>query len=318
MANVVSIDRFGSPSVLRLQPAQIDEPGRGQVRLTQDAVGVNFFDTMVRTGMTNEPLPAILGVEAAGTVDAVGLGTPGVSVGDRMGYFFAPGAYASQRVIDADALIKLPADVSTEQAATFLAKGLTAWMGVRALHPLQPGETVLVQGASGNVGALVSRWARVLGATVIGVAGSASKLDKVRAGADVAVHATDPGALREIHSAAPNGVDVVYDFVGGAVVDLTRAAVRDGGAVISIGAASGPGASGGSDFRARGVRVVGGSTPQYVNARTSTRAAAELFERLREGTFADLPVARYPLADVAEVHQAIAERRLAGLPVLQA
>ena len=316
MASIVRIDRFGPPSVLRLTSAGVPTPGRGEVRITQDAIGVNFFDTMARAGLTGSPLPTVLGVEGAGTVDAVGPETSGFSVGDRVGYFFSPGGYATQRLIRADALVKLPEDIGAEQAATFLAKGLTAWMAVRALHPLQPGETVLVQGASGSVGALVSRWARVLGATVIGVAGSPAKLARVRAGAEVAVSSSDPDVLDSIHSVAPHGVDVVYDFVGRAVIDLTRAAVRDGGTIAAIGAASGPSGQDGTDLHARGVRVLGGSTPQYVDGRTSGTATSELFEQVRTGAFADLPVARYALADVATVHEDIAARRLAGLPVL--
>jgi NADPH2:quinone reductase len=174
----------GAPSVLRLETVEIGRPEAGEVRLVQDAIGVNYVDTMVRDGRFAMPLPLVPGFEGAGVIGEVVADVHDFAAGDRVGYFFSAGGYASERLISASDLIALPDDVSTEQAAMFLAAGLTAWMGLHALHQLQPGETVLVQGASGSVGAILSRWARRLGATVIGVAGSETKLAKVAAGAD--------------------------------------------------------------------------------------------------------------------------------------
>ncbi|MBU2665557.1 zinc-binding dehydrogenase [Actinoplanes bogorensis] len=312
MTVVVRIHQHGGPPVLRVEQAEVGEPGRGQVRLRQQAVGVNFFDTMVRRGEVGFPLPAVLGVEGAGVVEAVGPGVTGFAVGDRAGYFFDPGAYAGERLIATASLIPLPDDISTEQAAAFLAGGLTAWMGLRALHRLEPSQTVLVQGASGGVGALLSRWAKALGATVIGVAGSPSKVDRVPA---PALWSGDPDFAGKLRSIAPRGVDVAYDLVGQATFDQVTSAVRDGGRIVAIGAATGR-PQGGTDLRRRGVEVLGGSTPQYVNASTVGAASAELFGAVRAGVFADLDLVRYPLADAERVHRDIQARALTGLPVL--
>lgn len=159
MTTVVRFYQYGPPSVLKVEEELVGSPGSGQVRLRHEAMGVNFVDTMFRDGTFAVPLPCVPGVEGAGVVEALGAGVTSLAVGDRVGYFYAPGSYASVRLINADALIRLPDDISTEQAATILAKGLTAWMGIRALYQLKAGERVLVQGASGGVGSIVSRWA---------------------------------------------------------------------------------------------------------------------------------------------------------------
>jgi NADPH2:quinone reductase len=316
MTEIIRIHEHGAPGVLRRETLEVGMPGPGQVRLRQEAIGLNYVDTMLRDGRYPAPLPLVPGFEGAGIVDAVGPQVDGIRAGDRVGYFFAPDAYAAERLIDAQALIPLPADIGSERAAAFLAKGLTAWTGLRALHALRAGETILVQGASGGVGAILSRWARALGATVIGVAGSPSKLDKVRAGAHHALLAGDPGFLQKLHALAPGGVDVVYDFVGQAVLDLTLGALRDGGSLLTIGAASGQARPDPALLARRGISVRGGSTAQYVSGPALARASAELFQAMRDGLFEDLALVRYPLGDAVRAHQDIGLRRIDGLPVL--
>ncbi len=316
MNTAIRMHETGAPAVLRPETVAVGRPGPGQVRLRQQAIGVNFVDTMVRDGRYPVPLPAIPGFEAAGTVEELGPGVTGLRTGQRVAYYFAAGAYAQERLADARALVALPDDVDAERAAAFLAKGLTAWMGLRALYPLRAGDTVLVQGASGNVGAILSRWARALGATVIGVAGSAAKLDKVKAGAHHALAADDPAFMEKLQALAPHGVDAVYDFVGAAVAAHTLGAVRDGGTVVAIGAASGQPRFDPALLARRGIAVRAGGTPQYVNAENVDAAAAELFDALRAGLFDDLAVVRRPLAQAAQVHEDIAGRRLEGLAVL--
>jgi NADPH2:quinone reductase len=152
MSTVIRFYRYGPPSVLKVEEELVGSPGAGQVRLRHEAIGVNFVDTMFRDGTFTVPLPCVPGVEGAGVVGALGPGVTSLAVGDRVGYFYAPGSYASVRLINADALVRLPGDSSTEQAATILAKGLTAWMRIRVLYQLKAGERVLVQGASGGAG----------------------------------------------------------------------------------------------------------------------------------------------------------------------
>ncbi len=311
MNTVIRMHATGAPSVLQSESLEIGAPGPGEVRLRQRAVGVNHVDTMVRDGRFPMALPAIPGFEGAGTIAAAGPGV-GLRIGQRAGYFFVAGAYAAERLIPAASLVPLPDDISDQQAAAFLAKGLTAWMGLRALVRLEPGQTVLVLGASGGVGAILARWAKALGATVIGVAGSRTKLEQVRAGAHHALHTGDPEALAKLRAIAPGGVDVVYDFVGRAVQTLALGAVRDGGAIVAIGAASGQPQYAPGELARRGIRVVGGATPQHV----TPEAANELFDAVRAGLFDDLPIVRYPLAEAAQAHADIAARTREGLAIL--
>ncbi len=316
MAQIIRMHEHGAPSVLRLETIEVGKPGPGEVRLVQDAIGVNYVDTMVRDGRFAMPLPLVPGFEGAGVIAQVGPGVDHLKVGDRVGYFFAIGGYASERLIAASALVKLPDDITTRQAAMFLSAGLTAWMALRSLHQLQAGETVLVLGASGSVGSILARWARMLGATVIGVAGSQAKLAQVTAGADHAFHSGDPRLVDKIRAIASDGVDVVYDLVGAATAALTIAALRDGSKIVAIGAASGPPAFDPAELARRRIEVTGGGTPQHVHAGTVDGASSELFAAIRGGLFADLPAVGYPLSDASQVHEDIAARRIAGLPIL--
>jgi len=319
MAQVIRMKEVGAPKVLRIEREEVGTPGAGQVRIVQDAIGVNFVDTMVRNGSYPVELPAIPGFEGAGTITQVGAGVAGVAglaVGDRVAYFFAAGAYASERLIAADALINLPPDISTVQAATFLAKGFTAWMALRALHPLQAGESAIVMGASGSVGSMLSRWAKAWGATVIGVAGSRDKLAKVRAGAHHAFDAGDAAIIDKVRALAPNGVDVVFDLVGNATSSLAVRVVKEGGDIVAIGAASGGPLGESAEAIRRNIRIRRGSTPQFVNAQTIETAREELFSAIRAGLFRDLDVVHFALADAVSAHQAIEQRTLVGIPLL--
>ncbi|MEH0196437.1 zinc-binding dehydrogenase [Caulobacter sp. CCNWLY153] len=314
MSAVIRFHATGPADVLTLEDEIVAAPGAGQVRLRQEAIGINFVDTMFRSGAFGAPLPFVTGVEAAGVIDAVGPGVTGFKPGDRVGYFFAPGAYAAERLVAADVLIALPDDLPSLQAAALITKGLTAWMAVKDLFPVKPGHVVLVQGASGGVGALVAAWARDLGATVIGT-GSPVKRARVAAVSDHALASDDPNLGETIRALAPGGVDVVYDFVGKAVAQASQAAVADGGAIITIGAASGAPGFDTAALAARGVRTGGGSTGQSVGHRLAA-AAAEVFDAYRRGVFGTLDITTFPLSQAAQAHRAIADRTLLGSGVL--
>ncbi len=315
MTKVVKFHRHGPPSVLQVEDEQVGAPGPGQVRLRHEAIGVNFIDTAFRSGSFPMPVPAVAGVQGAGIVEAVGPGVTGLSPGDRVGYLFAPGSYAELRLVDAGVLVRLPDDISSETAAAIMTKGLTAWMGVHALHSLKPGETVLIQGATSGVGSLLAHWARHIGATVIGT-GSATKLAGISGAVDHALASDDPELAAKIRAFAPNGVDVVYEFVGRATFEASTAAVRDGGTIITIGAASGPPAINQAELAARGVRVAGGSAAQSVTGKVLADASAELFDLVRKRVFGTIEIARYPLAEAARAHEDIAARRREGFPIL--
>ncbi len=314
MTQRIRIYQQGTPDVLHHETFELAPPSREQVLIRHEAIGVNFVDTMFRDGTFKVPLPFGMGVEAAGIVEAIGDGVEHLKVGDRVAYFFAFGAYADRRVIDASALIKLPADISSEQAAGLLSKGLTAWALVKQVHGVQAGETIVVHGASGGVGSLLVRWAKSLGASVIATVGSASKAAIVQGwGLDQVLRSDEPELAERINATNGGfGVDVVYDLVGRNTLAASISALRDGGALIHVGNASGGVTADTSLLAARGIRYVQPSTPQYVNAGNQDMAASELFERFREGALGSLELSRYRLEDAALAHRAIAARKHTG------
>jgi NADPH2:quinone reductase len=314
MTQRIRIYQQGTPAVLHHETFDLESPGREQVVIRHDAIGVNFVDTMFRDGTFKVPLPFSMGVEAAGIVEAVGPRVQHLKVGDRVGYFFAFGAYADRRVIDASALIKLPDDISSEQAAGLLSKGLTAWALVKQVHGVRAGETVVVHGASGGVGSLLAHWAKSLGANVIATVGSAGKARIVEGwGLDHVLRSDEPDLAQRIRALnGGDGVDVVYDLVGRQTLDASIIALRDGGDLIHVGNASGGVTADAALLAARGIRYVQPSTPQYVNAQNQDMAASELFERFREGALGHLQLARYRLEEAALAHAAIAARKHTG------
>lgn len=314
MTQRIRIYQQGTPDVLNHETFELEPLFHGQVLIRHEAIGVNFVDTMFRDGTFKVALPFAMGVEAAGIVEAIGDSVEHLKVGDRVAYFFAFGAYADRRVIDASALIKLPDDISTEQAAGLLSKGLTAWALVRQVHAVQAGETVVVHGASGGVGSLLVRWVKSLGATVIATVGSASKAAIVQGwGLDHVLRADEPELAKRIKAKNDGfGVDVVYDLVGRDTLDASINVLRDGGDLIHVGNASGGVTADTALLAARGIRYVQPSTPQYVNANNQDRAASELFERFREGALGSVELSRYRLEDASLAHQAIATRKHIG------
>ena len=172
MTHAIQIHHPGGPEVLQWEAVEVGEPGPGQVRLRQEAAGLNYIDVYHRTGLYPQTLPFIPGVEGAGIVEALGEGVAGLKVGDRVAYAGPTGGYAEARLIAADKLVKLPDSISTEQAAAMMLQGLTAHMLLREVYRVKSGDTILIHAAAGGVGLIVCQWAKALGATVIGTVGS--------------------------------------------------------------------------------------------------------------------------------------------------
>lgn len=315
MSTVIRMRRTGDPSVLIPEEDIVGAPGRGQVKLRQDAIGVNFIDTMFRSGAFSTELPFITGVEAAGTIIEAGPKSEGFAVGDRVAYFFAPGAYAAERIIDVAPLVHLPDDVPSEIAAGLLTKGITAWLAVKKLHEVKPGDTVLVQGATGGVGSLVARWAKALGATVIAV-GSSAKLPRIAADADHVFGSDQVNLSDRIRAIAPSGVDIVYEFIGRATFKASAEAVREGGAIFTIGAASGSPDIDQGALAARDVKVGHASAAAVVKGPMLAQAASEVFDQWRDGVFGEIELQRYRLVEAAQAHADYIARRIGPNPIL--
>lgn len=315
MSTTIRFHQYGSADVLKIEDEQVGIPGSGQVRLRQEAIGVNFIDTLFRQGVFSVPLPSVAGVEGAGIIEAIGPDVDNFKVGDRVAYFLSPGSYAEVRLIKATDLIKVPDDLTSEQVVTVLTKGLTAWAALNGFYSLKAGETVLVQGASGGVGLLIARWAKALGATVIGTAGSEAKRAALTSSIDHALLSDDPDLDTKLRTIAPAGVDVVYELVGKATFATSAQVVRDGGTIVMIGAASGQPSIDQPQLAARRVKMTSGPMAQHVQA-SLPQVTKAVFDAYRSGVFGQLEVTRYPLTQAAAAHDDIASRRKFGTQIL--
>jgi NADPH2:quinone reductase len=237
--------KTGGPEVLQLEEVAVGDPGPGQVRLRHAAVGLNFADTYFRTGFYPVPLPAGMGVEGAGTVEAVGEGVTNVTVGDRVtytGFVNTLGAYSTERLIPAAPLVKLPDGISCETAAAMTMRGLTSSYLMRRIWPLNKGDAILMHAAAGGVGLIVSQWAKLLGLTVIGTVGSEEKAEVARAhGCDhVILYRKEDVAKRVRELTNGVGVAVVYDSVGKDTFAGSIDSLKRRGLLVCVGTASGP------------------------------------------------------------------------------
>jgi NADPH2:quinone reductase len=321
MAHVIRIHETGGTDVLRWEEMQVGEPGPGQVRMRQTAVGLNFIDTYHRTGLYPLELPAVLGREAAGVVEAVGPAVEGLSVGDRVAYPLHPGAYAEQRLIDAEHLVKLPDEIDDAHAAALMLKGLTAWYLLRRTYVVQPGDTILVHAAAGGVGTIACQWAKDLGATVIGTVGSEEKAELARANGceHPVLYKKDSFVDRVREVTDGQGVPVVYDSVGRDTFDDSLDCLRPLGMMVSFGQSSGPCeplplgilAQKGSLFLTRPTLA------NYIATRSELdTAASELFDVVRRGAVRVDVRQSYPLRDAARAHTDLEARRTSGSTVL--
>ncbi len=322
MARAIRIHEAGGPEVLRLEEVPIGEPGPGEVRVEIAAAGVNFVDVYHRTGLYPLPLPAVLGVEAAGRVGAVGPGVTGLAPGDRVAYAGSPGCYAEARILPADRLVRLPDEIADRTAAGMLLKGLTVQALIRRTYRVQPGDVVLWHAAAGGVGLLAVQWLKALGATVIGTVGSDAKAEIARAhGCDhVVVYTREDFVQRVRELTGGEGVPVVYDAVGKTTFAGSLDCLRPLGTMVTFGNASGPvppvdplllGRKG-SLFLTRPSVFTYTARAADLHA-----AAAELLEVVRAGKVKVETGQSWPLAEAAAAHRALEARATTGSVVLE-
>lgn len=240
---VVQMTGVGGVENLEVGHRPSESPKPGTVRVRHHAIGVNFIDIYHRTGLYPLPLPSVPGVEGAGMVEAIGENVTGFAIGDRVAYAGAPvGAYAQTRFIPAARLIRLPDDITFRDAAASMLKGLTAHMLLTRTRPVKAGDTLLVHGAAGGLGSMLVRWAKHLGATVIGTAGSREKAEiALGYGADHIVIGRNADLVSEVAALTDGlGVDYTIDGIGGDMLMKSFACTRRFGMVASIGQAAGP------------------------------------------------------------------------------
>ena len=327
----IRIHGLGGPEMLRWEEVTIPDPGPGEVLVRHDAVGLNFIDTYHRSGLYPVPsLPTEIGMEAAGVVEAVGPpggagpmagARPSFQPGDRVAYGFGLGAYCERRVMPTGQLVRIPDGVDSETAAAAMLKGMTSWYLCRRTYRLSEGETVLVHAAAGGVGTILSQWCHLLGATVIGTAGSAEKGEVAREhGCDhVILYKEEDFVERVREITGGEGVPVVFDGVGKATFDGSMECLGRFGMMITFGNASGAVPPLNLlRLSAKGLSVARPSLKPYIERREDLEeAAGELLGHIQAGRIRVTVGQQFALKDAAEAHRALESRRTQGCTVLR-
>ncbi|MDQ6432895.1 quinone oxidoreductase [Mesorhizobium sp. LHD-90] len=323
MSKAVRIHAHGGPEVLTYEEADPGKPGPGQVLVRQTAIGLNFIDVYFRTGLYPAPngLPLTPGGEAAGTVKEVGEGVDWLKPGDRVAYTTPLGAYAEERVIAADRLVRVPDGVSDDEAAAAMLKGLTAEYLLRRTFAVKRGDTILFHAAAGGVGLIAGQWAKHLGATVIGTAGSADKVALAKKhGYDHVIDYRDSDFVAAVKDITGGKLcDVVYDSVGKDTFPGSLDCLKPRGMFVSFGQSSGPIppfamsllSQKGSLYATRPTLFT------YIAKREELEAAAAaLFGVIADGTVKIVVNQRHKLADAGRAHADLEARRTTGTTVL--
>jgi NADPH2:quinone reductase len=312
----------GGPEVMAFEAQEPAPPGPGQALVEHEAVGLNYIDTYHRSGLYPLPLPSRLGVEAAGTVTAVGEGVTDVALGDRVAYAGGLGAYATWNLVPAKRLVKLPEDISAEVAAASLLKGLTTAYLLLRTYPASKDTTMLVHAAAGGVGLILCQWARDIGATVIGTVGSEAKAELARANGathTILYQQEDvPARVRAFTNGV--GVPVSYDSVGAATYQMSLDSLAPLGTLVSYGNASGPIESvSPQTLQDKGSLFFTRPTLATYTARTEDlRSLAEaFFSRVVAGTISIHINQRYALSDVVQAHRDLEARKTTGSTILK-
>lgn len=322
MSHAIRLHGYGGPEVLKREHVDVPGPGHGEVRLRQTAVGLNYIDIYERTGLYPLELPSGLGREAAGVVEETGPGVRGLKHGDHVAYVHTqPGAYADERIVPANRLVKIPRGISDTHAAAVMLKGLTAWYLLRQTYHVQHGDTVVIYAAAGGVGLIAVQWARHLGAEVIAVTGCGEKAEIAREhGAHHTILLGRPDLAERVREITGGcGVPVVYDSVGRDTFLMSLDCLRPRGLMVSYGNASGPVSA--LDLRELAKRgslyVTRPMLFHYVADRHDLqRGARELFEVIISGAVKVRVGQTYALADAALAHQELEARRTTGATVL--
>ena len=321
MAHVVRVHQHGGPETLKYEEIDVGEPGPGQVKLRQRAIGVNYIDTYQRSGLYKMPLPFVAGSEGSGDVIAVGPGVTDFKVGDRGAYAGAAGGYASERLMPADRLVKLPDSIDYNTAAAMMLQGMTVRYLLRQTYKVGPGTTMLLHAAAGGIGLIASQWAKHLGATIIGTASTADKMELAKAhGATHMInYKTEDWVARVKELTGGAGVDVVYDSIGKDTYPGSLDCLKPLGLWVTFGNTSGAI----TNFDILSLSAKGSlyatrpTLGTYVAKREDLLVNAnELFDVVSKGIVKINVNHTYPLKDAAQAHIDLENRKTTGSIVL--
>ena len=321
MVHAIRVHQTGGPEVLQWEEIEVGEPGPGQVRLKQEAAGLNYIDVYHRTGLYPQELPFVPGVEGAGVVTAVGSGVASFKAGDRVAYGGPVGGYAEERLIDADRLVKLPDEITFETAAAMMLQGMTAHMLLRSVYSVKAGDTILVHAAAGGVGLILCQWANALGATVIGTVSTDEKAELARAhGCHHPIVYTRQDFVEEVGRITGGAkLPVVYDSVGKDTFFKSLDCLRPRGLMVSYGNSSGtPPPFETAILAFKGSLYLTRPTLFHYSAAREDleRAAHDLFDVVTSGKVKIEIGQRFALKDAAEAHRALEARKTTGSTIL--
>lgn len=322
MAHAIRVHKYGGPEALAYEAVDVGAPGPGQVKLKQHAIGLNYIDVYLRTGLYPQPaMPFVPGMEGAGEVTAVGPAITEFKVGDRVAYAGPPGGYASERLIAADRVVKLPDGIDYKTAAGMMLQGMTVRYLLRRTYKVGPGTTLLFHAAAGGVGLIACQWARHLGATLIGTAGSDEKCALAKAhGAAHVINYKSENFVERVKSITGGKLcDVVYDSIGKDTFPASLDCIKPLGLFVTFGNASGP-------IEGMNPGILGAKGSLYMTrpslmAYTASRAdlvetANDLFDVVSKGVVKINVNHTYALKDAAQAHRDLEGRKTTGSTVL--
>ncbi|OLP59809.1 quinone oxidoreductase [Xaviernesmea oryzae] len=323
MPQAIVVRDLGGPEVLKLEGTTLPPPGPGEVQIRQVAIGVNFIDVYFRTGLYRSAagLPFVPGKEGAGIVTAVGSGVLNFSIGDRVAYASSDGAYSSERNVEASQLLLVPEDIALETAAAMMLKGMTAQYLLHQTYQVGPGTTILFHAAAGGVGLIAGQWAKALGATVIGTAGSAEKIAlALDHGYDHVIDYRNDDFVAKVEEiTGGKGVDVVYDSVGKDTFPASLDCLKPRGLFVTFGNSSGPveGVNLGILAQKGSLYVTRPTLYTYTATRGALEACANsLFDVVRSNKVRININQTYALADAAQAHADLEQRKTSGTTLL--
>ena len=322
MTRVVKIEKTGDPEVLKIENIEIEQPGPDEALIETKAIALNFIDCYHRSGLYPVKLPSGIGLEASGIIKKVGAKVKDLTVGDHVAYISAPiGAYAEERVMPVNKLVKVPKDIGLEVAATIMTKGLTTHYLLHKTYPVKANDTILYHAAAGGVGQIFCQWAKSIGCKVIGTVGSDEKISIAKKnGCNLVINYSSENFVKKVMDFTNGvGVSVVYDGVGKSTFEDSIACLKTRGMMVSFGNASGP---------LEKIDVTKYISPKslffsrptlghYISSRTElVEATDKLFEQLKYGKVKIEIYKKYKLAEVIQAHKDLESRKIIGPAII--
>ena len=322
MTRVVKIEKTGDPEVLKIENIEIEQPGPDEALIETKAIALNFIDCYHRSGLYPVKLPSGIGLEASGIIKKVGTKVKDLTVGDHVAYVSSPiGAYAEERVMPVNKLVKIPTEIGLEVAATIMTKGLTTHYLLHKTYPVKANDTILYHAAAGGVGQIFCQWAKSIGCKVIGTVGSDEKISIAKKnGCNLVINYSSENFVKKVMDFTNGvGVSVVYDGVGKSTFENSIACLKTRGMMVSFGNASGP---------LEKIDITKYISPKslffsrptlghYISTRTElVEATDKLFEQLKYGKVKIEIYKKYKLAEVIQAHKDLESRKIIGPAII--